>query len=409
MKNLKNLLLVYLFLYRLLFFLTEKFRFVIPLSGVKEYFAHRPTPLLIDGCDLLFHCASIGEYMSVKPLLIKLKNENPKLKIGLSFLSSSGFDNANDFELFDFKLYNPIDKKKNVNNWLEKVNPSLVVISQNEIWPVFLSTLSQRSIPFLLVDSYFNENFKNKLWLRLNKSILSKAKRIFTQNQKTSSFLNNLGLNNTENTGSLRQEQVTKDLSNALLLPAIEEFASSKPLLVLGSVHISDLKVMGSVLLDISEEYKILIAPHDIDEPNLKFIKELLHKKGFSSYSEGIKDDDDFCILDEFGILKYAYQYADIVYIGGGFGKGIHNVLEPAHFEKPILIGPNYLKFEEAHVIRNQGVLFPIESGNEMKSKLIYLKQNTENIQMIYKEHSSIPNSPSDIIMDYLSKSELIF
>ncbi|MEE9371752.1 MAG: glycosyltransferase N-terminal domain-containing protein [Saprospiraceae bacterium] len=387
-------MLLYLFVYNaattLLIFLNDIFN----SSSLTRYFDLRINQNISSAAssDCLFHCASYGEYLSIKPLLLQIKKIYPKKKITISFLSPSGYENAQEPHLYNSKIYCPVDSKKAVFNWLKIVDPSLVIIAQNEVWPMFLSALGQRKIPFIYVESYFNENLKNKIWLKLNKLLIGKAERIFVQNQNTASFLKKIWPFKVDNVGSLRQEHIKKELSLAHDLQIIKDFKDDKLLLVLGSTHIADFKVIGSALPRLSYKIKLLIAPHDISDSHLNFIDNFLKDTPSFRYSEGFQEGNNICILDQFGVLKYTYQYADIVYIGGGFGKGIHNVLEPAFYETPIIVGTKYRKFAEALLLEKNGELTSIKSANSMIDTINTIIGN----QSFIKKNKSTPNKSAN-------------
>ncbi len=362
----------------------------------------------LKSADILCHCASLGEHQSLVPVLEKIRSNFPIKKIALSFFSPSGYLNVKARNIYDFKIYCPVDQKSEVDIFLDQINPSLIIISQNEIWPLFLAEIVRRGIPCIYIDSYFNKTRRNKLWFWLNQSSLSKVKCFFTQNKEVSYFLKGELRAQAHAIGSIRKEYIDQSLSQKLSLPKLELFSNSKPLIVFGSVHNSDIYILSKCIDQIIEKYNILIAPHDINDYNLRLIKKKLKDYSISFYSRMKKEESSICVLDEFGVLKFAYHYAEIVYIGGGFNKGIHNVLEPAYFLKPIIVGPNFSKFQEAKELNQRQVLFEISNSNDLINKIEFIANHREEIQESYSTYQELYHSPSQFIVNFIRTNKLI-
>ena len=335
--------------------------------------------------------------ISILPIASHLKSTIPNIKTAVSFFSSSGYENLTQLGPFDCKVYSPIEWKSDIEKWLDIINPKVLIISQNEIWPLFLREVIKRKIKFLYVDSYFNPSIKNRLWLSLNTGLLNKASSIYVQNETAYSLLNQFLSCPIRFTGSFRNYQTQIELKNSPDLPKIESFKGNHKLMVLGSIEQSDFEAILHGIQSLGDNWKILVAPHDITTKNIDCINSKLNDRS-ALYSSGMSLGNRHCILDEFGVLKYAYQYADLVYVGGGFGKGVHNVMEPLFFTESIIIGPNYIKFvevrewvktEKVRVIKNRRD-FVVALSNLSKKSLQTTTAKAKDYQNIESAISKI-------------------
>ena len=374
---------------------------------IKEYLSLRIDQKL-QHADVLFHCASLGEYQSIKPLLKYIRFNFSDIKVSVSFFSPSGFKYVDDQHLYDDKIYSPIDKTSEVKNFIHRVSPNLVIISQNEIWPVFLTEVRERKIPFLYVDSYFNPTLINHIWLILNRKNLTQSSKIFTQNDQTAELLQSVLKVEVANIGSLRVENIEEEFAHTQPKYDLSSFIQRDPLIIFGSIHKSDWNVLISTLVHLIGKFKIIMAPHELDQGFFIEMKKSLDPTQTSMWTEGIGAGTQVCILDEFGILKYLYKNADIVYVGGGFGSGIHNVMEPAFFQKPIIVGPNMNKFHEALHLEKEQVLFRIRNSNELLDVIEYLSDHHSSINSKYQSIQKVSERPSLKVINHIIEKKLL-
>ena len=300
-----------------------------------------------------FHCASLGEFEQGRPIIEKLKEENPFKKIIITFFSPSGYEVRKNYQVADVVCYLPLDTKKNAKKFIELVNPSIAVFVKYEFWPNILRELKGRKIETILVSGIFRKNqifFKNYgFWMRKS---LKAFTHFFVQDNNSKELLNSINFKNVTVSGDTRFDRVNEITKQNNVLSFIEEFKANKKTLVAGSTWREDeLMLIKYINNEATDQEKFIIAPHNINLQDIQKLKAEI-KKPVVLYSEmrdkNLKDFQIF-IIDTVGILTKIYSYATIAYVGGGFTKtGVHNVLEPATFGVPILIGPNYNKFKEA-------------------------------------------------------------
>lgn len=340
------------------------------------------------------HCASLGEYEQAIPLLQKIKEWKSDYSILVTFFSPSGYLHANP-DFFDFKSYLPLDTKRNCQQFLNQVNPKVAIFIKNEFWPNFLNELHKRNIPTLSASSTFRKDqlifkFYGKWLLQILKNIT----HFYVQNETSQYLLRDVGFNNSTICGDTRFDRVLNNLKDKKSIPYIEEFKSNKKLVVCGSTYEVDSKMITEISSR-NPDLKFIIAPHEID------LSKKLKPFGLL-YSEIEREkisENSILIIDSIGILSQLYQYADIAYVGGGFGhNGLHNILEPLAFNIPIIIGPNYHKHSEAVEAIDVGIANSIH--------------NTADFEGVIKEKLSLANDKTSVSKFCLKRSgatEIIF
>ena len=333
-----------------------------------------------------FHCASLGEFEQGRPLMEKLKLQQPDIKILLTFFSPSGYEIRKNYSGADFVFYLPMDTPSNAKKFIEIVKPKKVFFVKYEFWFNYLSELKNKNIPTYLVSGVFREDhhfFKSTGgWFRKQ---LTAFTHFFLQDEKSIELLNSIGYINTTLCGDTRFDRVFEVAKNAKQIDLVKQFSYGKKVLILGSSWREDEKIVQSLNL---ENLKLIIAPHEIDEKHLgsieaEFIpllsKGLLRREGagvclrYSKATEKNIASAQILIIDNIGMLSSFYQYGSIAFIGGGFGKGIHNILEAATFGLPIIFGPNYEKFIEAKDLIRLGGAFSINDVSELEKTMLLL------------------------------------
>jgi len=356
------------------------------------------------------HCASLGEFEQGRPVIEKLKSDFKKHKVVLTFFSPSGYEVQKNYDLADVVVYLPLDTKRNAKKFLKVVHPSVAVFVKYEFWPNLLTQLSVHNIPTLLVSGIFRKEqvfFKNYGgWMR---SKLKAFSFFFLQDRSSSDLLTSIGFENNLVCGDTRFDRVYDIISRDNKLDYIDEFVNSSPVLVAGSTWQEDEDLLVDYILNHSKETeKFIIAPHNIKEEGILRLKKSLKGKAvlFSEKEGQSLQDFKVFIIDTVGILTKIYAVADVAYVGGGYTKsGIHNVLEPATFGVPVVIGPNFKKFREAKDLVNLG---GVVSTSDHESVNAILKKFSEE-DVFRKERGEIALNyikqslgASDKIMNYL-------
>ena len=299
-----------------------------------------------------FHAASLGEFEQGRPIIERIKQEFPSYKILLTFFSPSGYEVRKDYELADVVCYLPMDSKKNVRRFLDIVNPMLAVFIKYEFWPNYLKELHQRKTPTILVSGIFREHqvFFKPFGTFMRKS-LSAFDHFFVQDEISKKLLNSVGQKNVTISGDTRFDRVYEILQQDNYLGYISEFKNNQYTVVAGSTWKEDERVLINYINNTAtENEKFIIAPHNMNTNDIDELKKSITKKTvlYSEKEEKNLSEYSVFIVDTIGILTKIYTAADAAYVGGGLTKnGVHNVLEPATFGVPIVIGTEYEKYNE--------------------------------------------------------------
>lgn len=330
-----------------------------------------------------FHCASLGEYEQGLPIFKILRSENPRHKIVLTFFSPSGYDVRKNTDVADVVVYLPMDTKNNAKRFVELVNPELTIFVKYEIWPNYLRELNKRNLRAILISAVFRkEQIYFQFYGKMMRDALSTFEHIFVQDKNSMVLLNSAHFNKVTLAGDTRYDRVSDQLQQDNKLSYIEEFKEGKLCVVIGSSWAEDESLfIAYINSSPSNNVKFIIAPHNIKDNQIEHFAKQLNKKTvlFSKKQDHNLADFEVFIIDTIGILSKIYNYADIAYVGGGMGQtGLHNILEPAVFGVPIIIGENYKKFPEAfQMIRNGGVI-SIKNQEELKNLLDRLLKHGE-------------------------------
>ena len=336
------------------------------------------------------HCASLGEFEQGRPLIEQIKKEHPAYKILLSFYSPSGYEIRKNYELADYICYLPADTPKKAKKFIELTQPVKVFFIKYEYWYNYIRVLNNKKIPLYLVSAIFRKEqlfFKKGFRARWYQKILKNVTHFFVQNEQSALLLTQIGLNNFTITGDTRFDRVAGIASKSKDLPRIEQFKNGGKLIAAGSTWPPDEALLIKFLKQ-NPTTKIIIAPHEVKESNiLRLLKQLPFDAALYSQSKGHNLAlHRILIIDTIGLLSSIYRYADIAYIGGGFGVGIHNTLEAAIYNIPIVFGPNYQKFLEAVNLEKTGAAFPIRNFEELNHVLSKLIEDENGRQEIAKK-----------------------
>lgn len=337
-----------------------------------------------------FHVASLGEFEQARPVIESFKEKYPSYQIVLTFFSPSGYEIRKDYAYADGVFYLPKDTKKNAKKFITAIQPNLVFFVKYEFWYHYLNELNKQKIPIYLFSAIFRKNqlfFKNYgKWYR---KMLHFFSFIFVQNQASEKLLKSIQINNVLVSGDTRFDRVWQIVQNAKQLPEIEVFCNNKTTVVGGSTWEKDEELLLNYL-KINSEIKLIVVPHEVEEVNIKRLEKLCKGKAvrFSEKESYQLQDFQILIIDSIGLLSAIYRYAHIAYIGGGFGKGIHNTLEAAAYGTPVLFGKNYHKFQEAKDLIEREAGFSIKNQHELNHKIGQLITNKSYLEQCGKNAS---------------------
>ncbi len=328
-----------------------------------------------------FHCSSLGEFEQGRPVIEEYKKHNPNAFIVLTFFSPSGYEIRKNYENADLILYLPLDIKKNVNKFLDLIKPKFAVFVKYEFWYNYLHQLWLRNIPLFLISANFREDqWFFKSYGRSFRKMLGYFSHIFVQNEQSLKILKRHSIENVTIAGDTRVDRVYQISNEVKENSVIEKFKNQKILLVAGSSWKKDEEILIKYINESGNNLKWIIAPHEIKKENILRIQKSITRPSvkYSTFKEKQDSNAEVLIIDNIGMLSSLYKYGDIAYIGGGFGKGIHNILEPATFGIPVIFGPNYKKFHEACELRKQGGAIPVSNFSDLEKTLNELVNNDE-------------------------------
>lgn len=357
-----------------------------------------------------FHAASLGEYEQGLPLMEKIKSKYPNHLIVLTFFSPSGYEIRKNNGVADVTVYLPLDTKSNVKQFMEIVRPEMAFFIKYEYWPNYLNALKVSETPTYLVSGIFRENQAFFKWYGgFYRKGLDAFEHFFVQNSTSKELALMLGKSNVTVSGDTRFDRVAAILERDNDLDYISEFKNNTLTIVVGSSWPKDESLLVDFINSATVPLKFIIAPHNIQPDQILELKNSITKKCvlFSENSSASLAEFDVFIIDVVGILTKIYSYADIAYVGGGFGNpGVHNILEPATFGVPIIIGPNFSHFAEATALVNMGGCVSI-SDKESLYDILEILINNEDIRNekghICSTFVEMNKGATAIVMNYIT------
>jgi len=341
------------------------------VDGRKETFTVLKKNISPSDKVIWMHCASLGEFEQGRPILEKLKEKHPTKKLVLTFFSPSGYEIRKNYNGTDVVCYLPLDSKKNAEKFLNIVHPETAIFVKYEFWPNLLKELKVKNIDTILISGIFRENQVFFKWHGgFMRKALSAFSYFFVQDKVSETLLKSINLNNVIACGDTRFDRVYEITKQDNTLDFVSEFKNNNYTLVAGSTWKEDENLLINYINNkASKEEKFIIAPHNINSNDIQELKNAITKKVvLFSEKEGkaLKEYQVF-IIDTIGILTKVYSYANVAYVGGGYTKsGVHNVLEPATFGVPIIIGPNYSKFLEVKELVAEQACFSINNSQKL-------------------------------------------
>lgn len=358
-----------------------------------------------------FHCASLGEFEQGRPLIETFRKHHPEYLILLTFQSPSGYEVRKAYAGADLISYLPFDTAVNARHFIELVKPDVVFFIKYEFWFNYLHQIQKKQIPLFLVSGIFRADQHFFKWYGgWTRRILRKFDMLFVQNESSKEVLGFVGIENVIVCGDTRFDRVLELRFDKTLFKEIENFVGGDKAIVAGSTWEEDEEILMNYFKDNDPKYKLIIAPHEVHDSH---IENLLSKCGEYAqlYSDvkkvGADPEKRILIIDSIGILNKIYRFASIAYVGGGFGRGIHNILEPASYHIPVIFGPRYHKFAEAVDLIHRGGAFSIKDQEDLTVVITKLTEeaNYEKAANVCRGYINEKTGATSEIMKYLEQN----
>jgi 3-deoxy-D-manno-octulosonic-acid transferase len=374
------------------------------VNGRKSVFQTLTNKIQSSDKTIWFHAASLGEYEQGLPVIEAIKQQFPTHKIVVTFFSPSGYEVRKNNTVADVTVYLPMDTISNAKQFIKLVHPEMAFFIKYEYWPNYLNELKNQQIKTYLISGILRENQAFFKWYGgFYRNALKTFDYFFVQNDRSKTLLQSIGFNNVKVSGDTRFDRVVSILERDNSLDFIEQFKDNKTIIVMGSSWPKDENLLVNYINQSSDDVKFIIAPHNIKSEQIQELKKSISKKTVL-FSENVEtrligsdvetrligsdvetrliaslQEYNVFIIDTIGILTKIYSYADIAYVGGGFGNpGVHNILEPATFGVPVVIGPNYSHFAEATALVNMEGCISIQNQIQLNESFDLLLQNKE-------------------------------
>ena len=409
------------FLYNFILFIAEYLLKIIAffspkinlfVSGRKTVFDTLSQKIKNNDQTIWFHAASLGEYEQGLPVIEKIKEQYPTHKIILTFFSPSGYEVRKNNTVADVTIYLPLDTKANAEHFITLAHPEMVFFIKYEFWINYLTVLKNNQTPTYLISGIFRENQLFFKWYGgFYRKALNTFTHFFVQNEKSKGLVQQLGKTNVTVSGDTRFDRVVAILEKDNTLPFISEFKNNTTTIVIGSSWPKDEDLLVDYINSTNQSVKFIIAPHNIKPEQIAQLKSSISKKTilFSEMKNQNLAYYDVFIIDTIGILTKIYSYADIAYVGGGFGNpGVHNILEPATFGVPIIIGSNYSHFAEATALVKLKGCTSISNQKELQENMDILILNLalqKEKGLMCSDFVQKNKGAIHTIMEYISKN----
>ena len=333
---------------------------------------------------LWFHVSSLGEFEQGRPVIEAIRKLKPEYKILLTFFSPSGYELRKDYKFADYIFYLPLDTKKNARQFIDIVKPEKVFFIKYEFWYNFLTQLREEAIPTYIFSALFRPSqIFFKPWGKWYLKALTTYEHIFVQNQESFNILHQYGFKNVSICGDTRLDRVGEIADAAPKLDKLEIFCGGQKAIIAGSTWKEDEDLFIPYLNKCQSGQKFVIAPHEVTPQSLERICSALEKP-YAFYSTASHDEllnAEVLIVDGYGYLVSVYRYGMLAYVGGGFTSGIHSILEPAVFGLPVIFGPDYQKFQEAHDMLSLGAASCVYNYEELENQIDSYLANPEKLR----------------------------
>lgn len=386
------------------------------VDGRKTVFTTLEGKLSQDDDIVWFHVASLGEYEQAVPIIEAFKQEHPTYKTLVSFFSPSGYEVKKNTTLVDAVVYLPMDTSGNANRFIKMVNPRMAIFIKYEIWPNYLQVLKQNDIPTILASALFRPS---QIYFKPYGGFMLKALRrfdhIFVQNESSKLLLEQKDFSNITISGDTRFDRVSHQIEMDNRLEFVKEFKANSLCIVCGSTWPDDIAILidfiNTTISSAENNVKFIIAPHEIKPDKIEALRQQITGRhiSYSTMYNSNLEDFDVLIIDTIGLLTKIYDYADVAYVGGAMGStGLHNILEPATFGVPIVIGKHFDDFPEAKKLQQLAGLFSVEDSEGLKGimdKLIQDKSFREKTGLINEHFINSNTGATRIISEYITRN----
>lgn len=351
-----------------------------------------------------FHCASLGEFEQGRTIIEAFRLQHPEFVILLTFSSPSGYEIRKSYTGADKVLYLPLDTPSNARRFVDLTNPTIAIFIKYEFWYNFLNYIQLKNIPLILVSAIFRpEQHFFKFYGRWMRKTLRGFTRIFVQNEFSKELLKSINIENVEVSGDTRFDRVSAIAEKPVGIEISKAFSDDHKLLVAGSTWPADEELLIRLIEKNNHNLRFIIAPHEISTTHINMLMQKIGKKAvrFSATNAEEARNAEVLIIDSIGMLSQLYQYGSLAYIGGGFGVGIHNILEAAAFGLPVLFGPNYQKFNEAKELIVLKGAFEIKTAEDLIFKTDTLLSDSDMLSLA-------SSACSDYVLSGCGSTEII-
>lgn len=401
---------IFIHLYHLLIHISSLFnpKARLWLEGRKDIFKRIEATILHDKQIVWFHCASLGEFEQGRPVIEACREAFPEKRILLTFFSPSGYEIRKNYPGADYIFYLPADTACNAAKFIRLVKPELAVFVKYEYWFNYMRVLKRNDIPCIYISAIFRPGQRFfKPWGRWQLKQLKKVDHFFVQNETSANLLHSAGISQVTISGDTRFDRVLGIARQKKDFPLIETFAGNNHLLLAGSTWPADEEIITGLIHQNLPGLKFIFAPHEVHPERIRSLMKKLPEDAllFSEANEINLLKARVLVIDSIGILSHLYQYATMAYIGGGFGVGIHNILEAATFGKPVIFGPNYQKFQEAVELIGKGGAFSIKTKEEFLKVATGLLTNENELRSasaIARDYVIGKCGATRVIMEYI-------
>jgi 3-deoxy-D-manno-octulosonic-acid transferase len=355
------------------------------------------------GETLWVHCASLGEFEMARPIMESLKESDSSLRIILTFFSPSGYEIRKNYALADHVFYLPLDTKANASRFVNAIKPSKVIFVKYDLWFHHLNEAKKHGAKLMLISAQFRASQQYfKFYGVTVRKALKLFDKIFLVDEKSEKLLHQIDVKNTTVCGDTRYDRVMEIAKKADSISEIERFKGNSKLIVCGSTWPEDEKILQSALSRFPS-VKWIVAPHEVGPKNIERLEMLF--PGSVRFSKYQNNDLDVLIIDSIGLLSKVYQYADVAYVGGGFGTGLHNILEATAFGTPTIFGPDFSRFPDAGEMAKNGLAISIQNENELESKLEeLLNSNQSDLKAEILDFMNSRTGATEAILEYTNK-----
>lgn len=392
-----NIMFIYFLLFRIASLFNPKARMIVRgHRDTWERLKERPA-----GKYVWFHAASVGEFEQARPIIERLKKEHPEKKVLVTFFSCSGYEARKDYALADLVLYLPFATRRNARKWLKAIDIEMAVFVKYEFWPAYLKALKKNNIPTYVIAALFR---KNQSFFRPfgggYRRVLKNFTTLFVQDEESRVILSKYGIDNVVVAGDTRFDRVSKILAQEKELPVLMRFTepevspltvvqpAPKQTIVAGSTWPEDEALLQRYITT-HPEVQLVVVPHELNKEHLHYIFNLFEGR-FVRYSEATSQNltvSRTLLVDTMGLLSSIYRFGQVAYVGGGFGEGIHNIVEPAVYGMPVIFGPNYKKFREAHDLIRLGGGFSVKNYAAFEAAMDNALANAQELGAISRDY----------------------